>query len=115
MADLFLSQIFIRCSNLEWKLGESKTGPGAITLPADFSELNIRCYAQGGDYRYSVTYHFVRDELMAAGMFYCNGYNAAGEIAMFRISVTLSVVNLVSAYLGDTDVINSTNVAVFYR
>lgn len=52
---------------------------------------------------------------MKAGMFYCAGYNAAGEVAMFRISATPSTVNLISAYLGDVDVINSTNVAVFYR
>ena len=102
-------------SDLAWKSGENKTGSGAITLPANFSELNIRCYAQSGDYRYSVTYHFVRAELTAAGMFYCSGYNAAGEIAMFRIAVTPSTVTLVSAYLGDIDVVNSTTVAVYYR
>lgn len=105
----------LRYRDFEWKSGGNKTGSGAIALPSNFSELHIRCYAQYLDYRYSVTYHFVRDELIAAGMFYCNGYNAAGEVAMFRIAVTPTAVTLVSAYMGDTNVVNSTNVAVFYR
>ena len=102
-------------SDLAWKSGGTSMGVQDISLPGSFRELSIQCYAQSGNYRYGVTYYFVRDELISGGIFYCNGYNAAGEIAMFRIAVSPGTVSLVSAYLGDTDVRESTATAVFYR
>lgn len=88
-------------------------GGTVVTLPSNFSELNIVVVRPTENVNY--TFFIIKNDLTATDKFYYNGYSYGNGNNMVSLCVNLTNLHLGSLYLNGNLVTSTTTVAIYYK